>query len=147
MLATAAVASASLAPAVAPAEAADSSGGMVRPGKDPFYTYDGATPLKDIKPGTPLKTRDVTLGADTNQSPLPAEQILSRTTDTLGHPVVSVTTVVLPATGTAQPRVAAYLSFYAALSATCCRRTRCAAATPARPTRSSPTSSRARCAA
>lgn len=119
MLATAAVASASLAPAVVPAEAADSSGALVRPAKDPFYTYDGATPLKDIKPGTPLKTRDVTLAADTNQTPQPAEQILYRTTDTTGHAVATVTTVVLPATGTAQPRVAAYLSFYDALSAKC----------------------------
>ena len=41
----------------------------MRPAKDPFYRYDGATPLREIAPGTPLKTRDVTLGADTNQTP------------------------------------------------------------------------------
>ena len=118
-LAAAVVAGASLAPAIGPAEAASSSGGLVRPAKDPFYTYDGDKPLKDIRPGTPLKTRDVTLGADTNETPLPAEQILYRTTNTLGQPVTTVTTVVLPATGTAQPRVTAYLSFYDALSAKC----------------------------
>ena len=119
LLATALAATATVAPAIAPAEAAESSGTLVRPAKDPFYTYDGNKPLKDIKPGTPLKTRDVTLAADTNQTPLPAEQILYRTTDTLGKAVASVTTVVPPATGTAQPRVAAYLSFYDALSSKC----------------------------
>ncbi|WP_180934038.1 lipase family protein [Nocardioides ungokensis] len=61
----------------------------------------------------------MTLGADTNQTPLPAEQILYRTTDTTGRAVATVTTVIQPATGTAQPRVAAYLSFYDALSAKC----------------------------
>ena len=62
LLATALAATATVAPAIAPAEAAESSGALVRPAKDPFYTYDGDKPLRDIKPGTPLKTRDVTLG-------------------------------------------------------------------------------------
>ena len=119
LLATALAATATVAPAISPAEGADGSQALVRPEKDPFYKYDGDKPLRDIKPGTPLKTRDVTLGADTNQTPLPAEQILYRTTDTTGRAVATVTTVVLPATGTTQPRVAAYLSFYDALSAKC----------------------------
>ncbi|GAB3760291.1 dienelactone hydrolase [Nocardioides ginsengisegetis] len=119
VLATALATGASLAPAVAPAEGADTNQALVRPSKDPFYRYDGSTPLKDLRPGTPLKTRDVTLGADTNGTPVPAEQILYRTTDTRGRAVATVTTVVLPASGTAQPRVAAYLSFYDALSSKC----------------------------
>ena len=89
LLATALAATATVSPAIAPAQAAESSGAVVRPAKDPFYTYDGNKPLKDIKPGTPLKTRDVTLAADTNQTPLPAEQILYRTTDTLGKAVAA----------------------------------------------------------
>ncbi|MFC4782879.1 lipase family protein [Nocardioides sp. MAHUQ-72] len=108
---------ATMAPATPAAVGAEE--GIVRPEKDPFYTYDGDRPLRDIRPGTPLKTRDVTLAADTNETPLPAQQILYRTTDTLGRAVTTVTTVVLPVTGTAQPRVAAYLSFYDALSAKC----------------------------
>ncbi len=119
VLGTAVAATVTAVPASAPAETAAASGGPVRPAKDPFYTYDGATPLRKIKPGTPLKTRDVTLGAATNATPLPAEQVLYRTTDTQGHAVATVTTVVEPATGTTAPRVAAYLSFYDALSAKC----------------------------
>jgi len=120
VLATAVATAVTAVPASAPAETAAASDGLVRPAKDPFYTYDGATPLRDVKPGTPLNTREVTLAADTNATPLPAEQILYRTTDTRGRAVTTVTTVVQPATGTAvAPRVTAYLSFYDALSAKC----------------------------
>ena len=107
------------APAMAPADGADTASKLVRPAKDPFYRYDGAKPLRKVRPGTPLKTRQVTVGLDTQQTPLPAEQILYRTTDMSGHPVVTVTTVIQPVTGTAAPRVAAYLSFYDALSSKC----------------------------
>ena len=90
-----------------------------RPNHDPFYRYDGAKPLSKIAPGTPLATRDVTLAITQNGTPLPAEQILYRTTDATGKAVPSVTTVILPATGTANPRLVAYLSFYDALSNKC----------------------------
>lgn len=110
---------ATLAPAVAPADGADTASTLVRPSKDPFYRYDGAKPLRKIAPGTPLKTREVTVGLDTNQTPLPAEQILYRTSDMRGKPVATVTTVIQPVTGTAAPRLAAYLSFYDALSTKC----------------------------
>lgn len=107
------------APAAAPAQAAEGDQPLVRPAKDPFYRYEGDTPLRDIPPGTLLKTREVTLAADTNQTPVPATQVLYRTSDSTGRAVATVTTVVQPATGTAQPRVAAYLSFYDALSSKC----------------------------
>lgn len=117
--ATLVASTAMLAPAVAPAEGADGDSTLVRPAKDPFYRYDGATPLAQVPPGTPLKTRDVTVGLDTNETPLPAEQILYRTSDMRGKPIVTVTTVIEPVTGTAAPRLAAYLSFYDALSTKC----------------------------
>lgn len=123
--AAATAAAALVAVPLAPADAggaAPASARVVRPEKDPFYRYDGDRPLREIAPGTPLKTRDVTLGVDVNDTPLPAQQILYRTTDTLGHPVVSVTTVVAPtapASTAAAPRLVAYLSFYDALSAKC----------------------------
>ena len=93
--------------------------GMTPPDKDPFYRYVGRTPLSAIAPGTPLRERDVTLGAFTNGTPLAATQILYRTTDTAGRPAVSVTTAVLPVTGTTAPRVVAYLSFYDAFTSRC----------------------------
>lgn len=119
-LATVVAATATMAPSVAPAQGADSAQALVRPAKDPFYTYGGDKPLREFAPGTPLKTRDVTLGADTNGTPIPGEQILYRTSDTRGHATATVTTVLVPQAGTdVAPRVAAYLSFYDALSSKC----------------------------
>ena len=93
--------------------------GVQPPSQDAFYRYTGGTPLSRIAPGTPLRERSVTLGAGTSGTPLPAEQILYRTTDATGHAVASVTTVLLPATGTSAPKVVAYLSFYDALGSQC----------------------------
>jgi hypothetical protein len=89
------------------------------PAHDAFYRYTGRTPLSRIAPGTPLKQREVTLGAMTDGTPLPAQQILYRTADAAGHPALSVTTVVLPESGTVAPRVVGYLSFYDALGPQC----------------------------
>jgi hypothetical protein len=54
---------------------------------------------------------------------VPAEQLLYRTSDELGKPSVTVTTVLVPATvvapATVPPNIVAYLSFYDALSAKC----------------------------
>lgn len=93
--------------------------GFLTPAHDPFYRYTGKTPLAKIAHGTALKERSVTLGLVTSATPLPAEQILYRTTDAEGKPALSVTTVVRPPTGTVLPKVAAYLSFYDALTQLC----------------------------
>lgn len=98
---------------------ASADAGVPLPSHDGFYRYTGRTPLSRIAPGTPLKQRTVTLGAMTSSTPLEAQQILYRTTDAAGSPTISVTTVVLPVTGTVAPRVVAYLSFYDALGAQC----------------------------
>jgi hypothetical protein len=93
--------------------------GVLLPSEDGFYRYSGSVPLSRIAPGTPLRQREVTLAAMTNATPITATQVLYRTTDTLGRPTVSVTTVVLPAAGTVAPRVVAYLSFYDAFTSRC----------------------------
>ena len=93
--------------------------GVPLPEHDAFYRYTGRTPLAEIAPGTPLRERTVTLGAMTSGMPLPAEQVLYRTTDATGHAVASVTTFVLPPTGTAAARVVGYLSFYDAFTSRC----------------------------
>jgi hypothetical protein len=93
--------------------------GIPLPSHDGFYRYTGRTPLSEIAPGTPLRERSVTVGVMTHDTPLTATQILYRTTDTAGHAVVSVTTVVLPVTGAVVPRVVAYLSFYDAFVSQC----------------------------
>lgn len=101
----------SLAPAAAAAP--------IRPKDDPFYRYDGATPLAQVAPGTVLKSRDVTLGLSTNPTPVPATQLLYRTADETGQPTVTVTTVVAPPGSTVAPKLVAYLSFYDSLSDKC----------------------------
>src|SRR5438477_11242055 len=83
------------------------------PSQDPFYTYSGSTPLSTIPPGTVLKHRTVQLafGAG-NSTPIPAEQLLYRTTGQLGQPTVTVTTVLQPPSAPIVPRIVNYLSFY-----------------------------------
>src|SRR4051812_37225389 len=89
------------------------------PHEDPFYTYDGATPLGNIAPGTVLKSRGVTVGVPgSGQGAVPATQLLYRTQDEQGHPTATVTTVVNP-TGPANGGLVAYLSFYDALGDIC----------------------------
>ena len=103
--------------ALAPARAASTP---LLPSQDPFYTYSGRTPLKKIPPGTVLKQRSVQLAFGAGSStPIPAEQLLYRTTGQLGQPTVTVTTVVQPATAPVVPRIVDYLSFYDGLGSQC----------------------------
>lgn len=102
--------------AVAPKAGAS---GPLPPGQDPFYSYSGRTQLRDIAPGTVLKTRSVHATFGTTATPVVAEQLLYRTTGQLGQPTVTVTTVLEPSPITAVPRIVEYLSFYDGLGAQC----------------------------
>jgi hypothetical protein len=104
--------------AAAPAD--DSAkAGIPLPHDDPFYTYTGSTPLKQIAPGTVLKTRSVRVGVPgSGQGVLPGTQLLYRTQDEQKRPTVTVTTVVNPS-GQANLGLVAYLSFYDALGDIC----------------------------
>jgi hypothetical protein len=93
--------------------------GPVRPDRDAFYTYTGHQPLADIAPGTVLKSRATTMHLGTTQTPVPAEQLLYRTTGQLGGPTVTVTTVLAPSRLPAAPNIVGYLSFYDGLGAKC----------------------------
>ena len=90
------------------------------PSHDPFYTYSGRSPLRRIPPGTVLKKRSVRLafGAG-NSTPIPAEQLLYRTTGQLGEPMVTVTTVLQPTPVPVVPRIVGYMSFYDGLGSRC----------------------------
>jgi hypothetical protein len=89
------------------------------PDQDPFYTYSGAAPLRDVPPGTVLKSRSVHLAFGTTSTSAAAEQLLYRTTGQLGQPTVTVTTVIVPTPGPLVPRIVDYLSFYDGLGAHC----------------------------
>jgi hypothetical protein len=99
--------------------AVPASAAVPLPRDDPFYRYTGSTPLASIKPGTVLKTRSVTLAAATTSTPLPATQLLYRTSDEVGHATATVTTVVVPPTSAVSPNIIGYLSFYDSLSDKC----------------------------
>ncbi len=61
------------------------------PSADPFYSYDG--PLTGTAPGTVLRTRPMTFSTPTLSTPITGTQVLYRTTDQQGAPVVTVATV------------------------------------------------------
>src|SRR4051794_25374586 len=93
--------------------------GTVSPDTDPFYRYAGAKPLAQIAPGTVLKQRAIRASFGTHRTPMRAVQLLYRTTDQLGSPSVTVTTVLMPQHRSIAPRIVGYLSFYDGLGARC----------------------------
>jgi Secretory lipase len=88
----------------------------VPPAQDPFYSYEGRTPLKRVAPGTVLKTRTVSVHVEGVELPLTAVQLLYRSTSELGEPTVNVTSVLLPPVRPLTPSVLSYQSFYDSLS-------------------------------
>ncbi len=120
----------SAATATATETAGDTASTVMLPSTDPFYRYadtaDGKAkvPLSKIAPGTVLAERSVHLALTTATLPTTAEQLLYRTADELGHPTVTVTTVLVPpmtgvTSALAPTHVVGYLSFYDALSGQC----------------------------
>jgi secretory lipase len=86
------------------------------PAQDPFYAYEGATPLKAIPPGTVLKTRTLSCHVAGLPLPVKAVQLLYRSTAETGGPAVNVTSVLEPPLNVGAPRVVAYQSFYDSLN-------------------------------
>lgn len=101
------------------APTAGASGPSVTPDHDPFYTYSGPIPLRQIAPGTVLKKRSVTLALGAQATPVKAQQLLYRTTGQLGQPTATVTTVIKPTSVPVQPNIVEYLSFYDGLGSQC----------------------------
>ncbi|GHF76596.1 putative inactive lipase [Kitasatospora xanthocidica] len=81
---------------------------------DPFYTYDGSTPLASLAPGTVLSTRTLPYHVLGLPTPVTAVQLLYRTTDAQGRPAANVTTVLRSLTGDSG-RAVSYQSFYDSL--------------------------------
>jgi len=89
------------------------------PSSDPFYAYNGATPLSQIAPGTVLKQRAVQIVVNGAPTPYSAQQVLYRTTAELGQPAVTVATIIRPLTATAPTKLVSYQTFYDALGSEC----------------------------
>jgi hypothetical protein len=88
----------------------------VAPEQDPFYEYEGKTPLKSIAPGTVLKTRSAPFHVAEIPLPVMAIQLLYRSTSALGKPTVNVTSVLLPPVRLGTPTALSYQSFYDSLN-------------------------------
>ncbi len=86
------------------------------PAQDPFYTYQGSTPLANFAPGTVLKTRTLSYHVAGLPLPVTAVQLLYRSTGMLGQPTVNVTSVLEPLWRFGAPKVISYQSFYDSLS-------------------------------
>lgn len=86
------------------------------PAQDPFYTYQGSTPIADIAPGTVLKTRVELYHVAEIAVPIEAVQLLYRSTGELGQPTVNVTSVLEPPIRLGPPTVVSYQSAYDSLN-------------------------------
>jgi hypothetical protein len=86
------------------------------PEQDPFYAYQGGTPLANLTPGTVLKTRTLGYHVAGLLVPVKAVQLLYRTTGETGQPTVNVTSVLEPPLPLGTPNVVAYQSFYDSLN-------------------------------
>jgi hypothetical protein len=95
---------------------APSARGAIPPAQDPFYTYEGATPLANIAPGTVLKERVGAYHVSGIQQLVTAVQLLYRSTGQLGQPTVNVTSVLIPPLSVGAPRVLSYQSAYDSLT-------------------------------
>ncbi|MEU4115369.1 lipase family protein [Kitasatospora sp. NPDC028055] len=116
---TAALAATATAVTVGPAAAATAGAAATAAPRsaaasDPFYAYDGSTPLASLTPGTVLKTRTLPYHVLGLPTPVTAVQLLYRTTDAQGRPSANVTTVVRSLTGDGGKAVS-YQSFYDSL--------------------------------
>jgi hypothetical protein len=89
---------------------------VVTPEQDPFYTYEGKTRLKQIAPGTVLKTRTAPFHIAEIPTAITAVQLLYRSTSALGKPTVNVTSVLLPPVPLGTPTALSYQSFYDSLN-------------------------------
>ncbi|MDG3010458.1 hypothetical protein G4X40_09900 [Rhodococcus sp. D2-41] len=76
--------------------AAEFGSSVPEPASDPFYLSPPG--FETTAPGTVLRTRPVTIAALGIPTPIRAEQVLLRTTDTHGTPVTTAATVMVPQT-------------------------------------------------
>jgi hypothetical protein len=108
-----------VASAAALAVPSQASAASPSPTEDPFYVYDGSTPLADIAPGTVLKTRTGSTTFPALLQPVTWTQLLYRTRSQLGDPEATVTTVLNPPVALPAARVVSYQSFYDSLTTRC----------------------------
>jgi hypothetical protein len=90
--------------------------GVAASADDPFYSYDGTTPLSSIAPGTVLKTRTMSYRVLGIPTPVRAVQLLYRSADAQGRPAANVTSILRPLVGSTSSKAVSYQSFYDSLN-------------------------------
>lgn len=98
------------------ATAATAGAAPLPPGQDPFYRYDGSTPLSQIAPGAVLKKRTTSLHIVGIPLPITAVQLLYRSTGQRGQATVNVTSILKPLIPLGAARLVSYQSFYDSLN-------------------------------
>ncbi|KJS59563.1 lipase family protein [Streptomyces rubellomurinus] len=111
---TAALTATTLTATATAATAGPASASSAAAASDPFYSYDGSTPLDSLAPGTVLRTRTLPYHVLGLPTPVTAVQLLYRTADAQGRPAANVTTVLRSLTGDSG-RAVSYQSFYDSL--------------------------------
>src|SRR4051794_8710471 len=96
--------------------AAPAARAVPTPEQDPFYAYQGSTPLASIAPGTVLKTQTLLYHVSGLPLPVRTVQLLYRSTGSTGQPTVNVTSVLEPPISFGTPKIVAYQSFYDSLN-------------------------------
>ncbi|MFT4034926.1 MAG: lipase family protein [Patulibacter sp.] len=86
------------------------------PASDPFYTYDGATPLSQVAPGTILKSRTSQYRVAGIITPLKMVQLAYRTTSQSGQPLLNVTSIIKPPWQIGAAKLLSYQSAYDSLN-------------------------------
>jgi hypothetical protein len=105
---------------VPPDRSPSSSGSsLLLPSQDSFYSYGGR--LASVAPGSVLRRRTVTVAWLGLSTPVTATQLLYRTTNQMGAPTVTVTTVLQAerARGRLPVRILSYQFFYDGLGSSC----------------------------
>ena len=98
--------------------AAEAAAAPPAPASDSFYSY--TAPLKDVAPGTVLRSRQIQISVAGTPQAYPATQLLYRTTDQLGLPSATVATIIRPAgTAVAPMKLLSYQTFYDGVASTC----------------------------
>lgn len=89
------------------------------PDTDSFYVYSGTKPLAQISPGTVLRSRAIQVKIAGYPTPFNAIQALYRTTNQLGAPSATVTTVIKPLVPNPVVNLVSYQTAYDALGTQC----------------------------
>jgi hypothetical protein len=107
-----------LVPLAAAAATATPASAVTAPDQDPFYTPPAG--FQHTKPGTILRSRQVTMSGPQAVDNAKAYQLLFRTTNATGQPAAAVTTVLTPSSPASGTRVlASYQTAYDSLTLKC----------------------------